>query len=516
MKRTAACSTRCLAHRRGAGTLRELIGVDNSTGPSSLTVYFLFRGDAPLELTLRTPHPQTIVAVPHYNPRQFLRLQRSWWQQYAAVTRLQEREGDYPPLVEVYLASMLGQRLGLRTPLLDRVERQRSVPKESLAAGAERRVDAHADVRGYAARPSRPRHGGSTRPATDHLDPPLTAQRYRTTSPSNRSRCTCPRNAFICVLAAFDNYLWLRKFTEQNGGSVNRLITLRGHDALLNQRVQKQLGLKETALAELLGNQLISDVALLGRDTYLREGAAIGIMFEARNGLLKNELSKQQREAVDRLQTRRAPRSRRLRWRDRQVSFASTPGNELRSFYVVDDRYHLVTNSLTIVQRFLEAGQGTGVAGSNRTIFAWRAATFPSTRRMRCSRISRPRSFADSSRPQYQIELRRRLQAVTDLEILNLAQRTAIHEQQAAERIEDLIAAGLLPAHFNQRPDGSQIVLTGRRTERFVARAHAEVSCRFRMLPLEGVTADEAERDLPRWQVFTNDAGPTWIRWCCN
>ncbi len=65
-------------------------------------------------------------------------------------------------------------------------------------------------------------------------------------------------------------------------GQPSQLITLRGHDALLNQRVQDQLGLRESALAELLGNQLISDVALLGRDTYLREGAAIGILFEAR------------------------------------------------------------------------------------------------------------------------------------------------------------------------------------------------------------------------------------------
>src|SRR5690606_8314376 len=98
-----------------------------------------------------------------------------------------------------------------------------------------------------------------------------------------------PEECFYLRFSSFDNYLWFRRFIEQNGGSANRLVTLRGHDTMLNQKAQGQLGLRETALAELLGNRLISDVALIGRDLYLREGGAIGILFEARNELLLNE-----------------------------------------------------------------------------------------------------------------------------------------------------------------------------------------------------------------------------------
>ncbi len=83
------------------------------------------------------------------------------------------------------------------------------------------------------------------------------------------------------------------------------------------------------------------------------------------NPLLKNELSKQQRDAVARMKSSGAS-IREITVDDRSVSFASTSDNELRSFYVVDDRYHLVTNSLTIVSRFLAAGEGTGSLGQSK------------------------------------------------------------------------------------------------------------------------------------------------------
>jgi hypothetical protein len=63
--------------------------------------------------------------------------------------------------------------------------------------------------------------------------------------------------------------------------------------------------------------------------------------------------------------------------------------------------------------------------------------------------------------PQYQIELRRRLHAVTDLELVHLARWAARAEGAPAETLEDLVQGGLLPEGFGRRPDGSGPVLVG-------------------------------------------------------
>ena len=102
-----------------------------------------------------------------------------------------------------------------------------------------------------------------------------------------------PEECFYIRFARFENYIWLRRLLEEFGGDLSRMVMLRGTDFQLNQRLEDQLGLRESSLSRILGPQVISDVALLGRDTYLKEGAAIGILFEAKNDLLAAELKQQ-------------------------------------------------------------------------------------------------------------------------------------------------------------------------------------------------------------------------------
>jgi len=132
-------------------------------------------------------------------------------------------------------------------------------------------------------------------------------------------------------------------------GDLSRMVTLRGTDAQLNARVEQQLGLKESILARVLGANVISDVALIGRDIFLREGAAIGILFEASSDLLAVDLQSQRERAVRDLADEGAT-MRTIRIQQRDVSFASTPDHRLRSFYVQDGKYHLVTNCRAIAR----------------------------------------------------------------------------------------------------------------------------------------------------------------------
>src|SRR5439155_23101189 len=109
-----------------------------------------------------------------------------------------------------------------------------------------------------------------------------------------------PHECFYVRFDKFTNYLWLNKLLEDYGGDISSMLTLRGYIPPMNKRVQDQLALEQNRLAEIFGNQVIADVALIGRDTYTNEGAAIGMLFQARGGVLANDISQQRKRALAR------------------------------------------------------------------------------------------------------------------------------------------------------------------------------------------------------------------------
>jgi hypothetical protein len=265
-----------------------------------------------------------------------------------------------------------------------------------------------------------------------------------------------PEECFYVRFGSFDNYLWLRGLMEEYGGDISRMITARGHDARVSQRLEEQLGLKETALAKLFGAQVISDVAIIGRDPYLREGAAIGILFESRNRkLIENDLQRQRREATERAADEGAE-LRQVEIGGQTVSLATTPDNRLRSFYAAHEDYHLVTTSRAMVERFLEASQGNRPLAKTPE-FRLARKTMPLSREDTVFVYLSPAFFQGLMSPQYQIELRRRLRAVTDLEVLEMARWVARVEQRD-ENLSELVRAGLVPADVESRSDGSRPV----------------------------------------------------------
>ena len=84
--------------------------------PPTVTIYFLFRGDAPLELTLEGRSAHAIAVTPRSDPAAHRRFLEAWWRQYTAPPGLLETKPDYPPLVENYLTATLARRLSLKLP----------------------------------------------------------------------------------------------------------------------------------------------------------------------------------------------------------------------------------------------------------------------------------------------------------------------------------------------------------------------------------------------------------------
>jgi hypothetical protein len=490
------------------GAIGRLIGQilgDPTVRPtSSVTIYFLFRGDEPLELTIYTPQPLSLTVQPRLDaPRRFERELTQWWRQYNAWWRQERSDDNQPPLVSTYLLAMLAQRLGLEPPLLERLP-QRSPSTTTtqsleLMLGLERMrleslqrtMQGRSDFGEVANQPLPPPPAW----AALALPPGMPAVEIEPLAQQ------VPDDWFYVRFGRFGNYLWLNHLLEEYGGDISSMVTLRSYLAPMNKRVQNQLGLETNVLADLLGEQVIGDVALVGRDTFTREGAAIGILFQAKNNrILNNDLMQQRRRALD-ATTESGTREQggtdqSFTFAGREVSFYATPDNRLRSFYAANGDFHLVTTSRAMIEQFLSLG--TPAAGGRGSLagsaeFHYARQAMPLLRNDTVFVYFSSAFFEGLFNPQYQVELQRRMRSVTDIELLMLARLAARSERLGGDSTSELVSAGLLPRGFGRRPDGSgpvvngEVVVDSRRGARGTFLPVPDV-------PITGITPSEAGR----------------------
>ena len=105
---------------------------------------------------------------------------------------------------------------------------------------------------------------------------------------------------------------------------------------------------------------------MIGSDFFFREGPAIGMLFEARNGIGLNSDITRQRDAT--LKREAGCTVVEVEIAGHKVSFLSTPDNRVRSFYAIDGDFFLVTNSRRLVERFFEAGARKRRLGRHRRV----------------------------------------------------------------------------------------------------------------------------------------------------
>jgi hypothetical protein len=478
-----------------------------SASPSSMTVLFLFTGTEPLELTIRTPTAQRIVVRPERprNPRVYDRTQQRWWREFNARARQQAQHSDYPPLVQTYLNAMLSRRLGLGVPLLSRL--QDTAPEEpyetfQLVTGVE-------SLRMETLRRSTLGQDDSDQAPVQALPPdirwnPLPPLEIADQVDIEPIAMRVPEDCFYVRFGSFENYLWLDRLQRDYGGDIGRMVTLRGYDAGSSQRFQQQLALRTSVLADVLGPTIVADVALIGRDLFVREGAAVGVLFRARNSaLLANDLARQRSMVLQEQQAAGATETK-VQIGGRQASLLSTPDNRLRSFYVADGEFHLVTNSRAIGERFLAVSdqQGQGSLGASPEFL--HARTLMPTQRDDTIFVYLGTAFQQGLlSPQYQVELARRLRAATDLELLLMATWAAAGEGRPSDSIEQLIRGGFLPKRFGQRVDGSQPNVSGQQVGDSLRGGRGS----FLPVPdvaIEGISQAEADRLAKQAAYYEN------------
>lgn len=431
--------------------------------PKEATILFLFKGDAPLDLTIYSPEVSAGTIAPQRDSARYDQLLRQWWQDYA--TPADDRNStarDYPALVEQYLIGTLSRRLSLTVPkAADAKEESQLVAGfkkafeselQLLAGGEAERAELTAAILAGTV----PRQA-----ATEIVPEELPEPKPEVVNPPAKIAIEpiamrVPVECLYVRFGSFPNFMWMRHRMEDWGGQLRDIIAARGIDTAVNERMQAQLGLRESALAELYGDKVIADVAMIGTDTFLADGASIGMLFHAReNAALSLDLNQQRLAAV---QAHPQGRREKLKIGGREVSFFSTPDNRVRSFYVVDGDFHLVTTSRTLVEWFVATGAGKHDALGASAEFRDARRRLPLESEHTVFVYLAPEFFHNLFGPRYQIEVKRRTRSAIEIDMVQVAQLAARAEGQPHRTIEELIRGGFLPAGFAQRPDGSKLV----------------------------------------------------------
>ena len=206
-----------------------------------MTIYFLFRGDGPLTMTLQARQSYPLQVTPRQDAILHRRLLEAWWQEYAAGRRPLQPKPEYPPLVENYLMSMLGRRLNLRLP--------RKEQTDSAYAQLEHEAGVMLETEGILLSLEQDRSLGMTNlalPADQPLPAPLDPPPLDVPEPDAKVAVEpiamhVPAECFYVRFGSFSNFLWLQDTLDTWGGDLQNLLAQRGLDYGRSKHMQDQL-----------------------------------------------------------------------------------------------------------------------------------------------------------------------------------------------------------------------------------------------------------------------------------
>jgi hypothetical protein len=452
------------------GTARRLL--DQSRRPAAqiaagllgelerIRVYFLFRGEHPLELHVRTPRLQRVLVQPKQDDRAFRKSLADWWESLGEWNRplmpgLPEQPllGEFMPYVQV----MLSHRLGL--PLKD-------YPKQAAEewigwVEENERVFSRGTVGEmlFAAWGDRSRF----RPQLATVAVPEGASFHSAGSGRGAGgveplASRVPRQCLYIRFGNYGNFVWFQDFLGRLGGDWEHLLRLRRWESSVAGAIEKALAVEQSLMARVMGPVVVEDVALLLGDLDFAGGGTFALLFKARNDqLLRADLERQrsQRKTRD-----PGLRETKLTIAGREVSLLRSDDGTTSSYYVAEDGFHLLSRSRRLVELFLQTrDQGGSLAES--ADFRHIRSKCPPTEADRVFLYADPSFWEFFLGPAVRIEMMRRWQALADIRMLQLARLSARAEGTRAETIGELVEAGFLPPDFGPRADGSHPLLVG-------------------------------------------------------
>ena len=434
---------------------------DDSHAVRHITVHFLFLGDGPLELGLASAGGPLLgrdeVVQPQRDRARHQQLLEQWWRAYGEHVRTMNGN---PRTLQQLMQRALARRLKLDVPPYP-AESFEQRPLAALEHQFERSVSTLLGIDSLllaVPQPDDDRREAQLEPADQPLPPPMNLAPVQVIAKIPRVSLEplvfrVPADCFYFRCGSLDNYAWLRQFVSGWGGNLQEIVSLPTLDHPVRQRIERQLAVGLQRSQDLGLDRAISDMAVIGYDFFFRDGAALGVLFEARNGRSVASILQQQRRAT--LEANPDAAETTIIVHGFSVSRIETPDHSVRSFYVQDSEFHLVTNCEQIVRKFLETRDGRGsLGGLGEYRHAISLMDRPSTHRALIY-LSDP-FFRQLASPHYRTEVTRRAHSLADLHELAAARVVADSEVNRVDDIVPLIELGYLPRGFGRRSDGAE------------------------------------------------------------
>ncbi len=444
---------------------RVLRGLLERESPRKVTLYFLFQGEKPFDLSAFTPNEQGVRVQPQHNAARHQTLLQEWWKQRTKRYQTLSKNRDYPPVAENFLIASLSRRLNLPMPkprsglLGSKQEKEQDNALGLLFGGETRQLSIDRAMLLDQPRQDQPSQQLELQPLPEAVRWPDFANNENALAEIEVEPLAnvVPAECFYVRFGTFSNYWWFRSLQKKWQGDLGNMIARRGIKHLTAERIQQQLSLRESALTQILGPQVISDAAIIGLDPYAAQGGAIGILLQAKNNLLLSaDLMRQRRDSLPKFPEAKETT---IELAGQKVSLIATPDGKVRSYYAQHEDFHLVTTSQTLAERFLQAAQGDRSLAALPS-FRHARKQFPTDRDDTLFAFVSDQFWQNLCTPKYFIENLRRQRSTREPLLRELARYTAQAEAIPAQTADELIAADLLPQHFATRVDGSSLLET--------------------------------------------------------
>lgn len=429
-------------------------GPDMESAAFEAGIFFLFKGLAPLSLSFASLGEAQLSGevkiTPAEDPKRLGDLSQGWWD----VRRVSGSQGALCLPANQYLDAMLARRLGLNPPPEIHPERRKDdvlgllLGLESVRLAMQKEAFQGARGKGEVANLPLPEAVAPPEqpvPAFDEAKVQVEPMTLRV-----------PASCFYLRTASFDAFVQLMDLVDARSTEVRTLLSNQAVDQSMKVRLERQLVLHAGALSRMFGGHAVKEMAVIGRDTFFNEGSAVGILMEAKQAaLLRGHLEGLRKEA---LAKDSSVRETRVTVAGREVSLLESPGNAVRSFYVQDGDYHLVTNSRWIVEAFLKTqAQPESSLGRVKAFRYARAQVSPASEG--AFFYLSDAFFRDLVGPAYRVEMSRRALVDAELTVVAMARAAAQAEGMPSETLAELVAGGFLPEGVGAHVDGSTLSL---------------------------------------------------------
>ena len=395
-------------------------------------IYFLFKSAQANSVSVLG---SSFSITPTTDDVKYRELLSRWWKRYVAQSNAIRAKDQYPAQIEQYLTHMLARRLQLAVP---------EVASRPLlfSADMERHVGIMTGTEVVRLAMQKDSLLGTSRNEAATEDLPKAASPPPIAIPEPAAEFEVEAIAMVvpleCLYARFTKYEdleWFGEMLDQWGTELNGAFSQRGLKYDIRHRVQDQLNLQQSAMAKHLSAAVVKDYAVIGTDTFLREGAGIGVLFHATSNELLSAYLTERR--VERAAKGDGVTLSEIKFDglEQAGSLLASPDNRVRSIYVASGDFHLVTTSKTIARRFLEicADRDKSLGASKE--FRYARTVTPVTRNDTAFLYLSDQFFRTFVDPAFRIEMTRRAASESEIELVELAILAAKSEHRPHETV---------------------------------------------------------------------------------